>query len=60
MKRGDMFNPPKIWKGRVAFILGGGPSLNDVDFALIKEERVIGVNNAYKLGAWVDVCYSGD
>ncbi len=60
MKRKDMFNPPKIWKDGTAFILGGGPSLNEVNFDLIKNERVIGVNNTYRLGAWVDVCYSGD
>jgi len=51
---------PKLWSGETAFILGGGPSLNDVNFDLIKEKRVIGVNNAYLLGSWVDICWFGD
>lgn len=39
--------PSKIWEGEVAFILGGGPSLSLVDFDLIKERRIIAVNNSY-------------
>ena len=56
------------------YILGGGPSLNDVNFDLIKDKHVIGVNNAYgdricdkkgnlieyKCRDWVDVCFYGD
>lgn len=56
------------------FILGGGPSLNNVDFSLIQHRRIIGVNNSYgdptynrrrKLikynpRPWVDVCWFGD
>jgi len=60
MKIAQMFKPPQIWKDGIAFILGGGPSLNDVDFDLIKNRRIIGVNNAYQLGDWVDVCWFGD
>jgi len=42
------------------FILGGGPSLADVDLSLLHGQRVIGVNQAFKLGPWVDVLYFGD
>jgi hypothetical protein len=49
-----------IWPNSTVFILGGGPSLNDVDFGLIKDQKIIGINNAYQLGDWVDVCYFGD
>ena len=56
------------------FILGGGPSLNDVDLSLIHHRRIIGVNNSYgdpvynKRGKligyeprpWVDICWFGD
>jgi len=38
---------PRIWKDETVFILGGGPSLNNVDFSLIKERKIIAVNNAY-------------
>lgn len=30
------------------------------DLAIIQDKRVIGVNNAYELGNWVDVCWFGD
>ena len=64
---------PKIWEGQTVFILGGGPSLNDVDLNLIKDRRVIGVNNAYgypvieegktvryEVRDWVDLCWFSD
>ena len=42
------------------FILGGGPSLANVDLTPLHSKRVVGVNQAFKLGSWVDVCYWGD
>ena len=30
------------------------------NFDLIKDKHVIGVNNAYLLGSWVDICWFGD
>ena len=62
------------WWHDDVFILGGGPSLNDVNFDLIKGKHVIGVNNAYgdrisdnngklieyKCRDWVDICFFGD
>jgi len=42
------------------FLVGGGPSLKKVNLSLIKNERVIGINNAYQLGSWVDVCWFTD
>ena len=41
-----------MWKGRTVVILGGGPSLANIDFGLLRGERVIATNNAYKLGSW--------
>jgi hypothetical protein len=35
------------WKGRRAFILGGGPSLNEVDLSLLRDELTLGLNVAY-------------
>jgi len=49
----------RFCEGRRVFIIGGGPSLNDLNLDLLKDEYVIGVNDAYKL----DVCdcvYFGD
>ena len=51
---------PRIWEGNSAFIIGGGPSIEGMDLSPIHDKRVIGVNNAYQLGPWVDVCYFGD
>lgn len=51
---------PSSWRGHTAYIIGGGPSVNDVDLSLIKDKCVIGCNNAYMFGDWVDVCWFGD
>lgn len=48
------------WKGETAFIIGGGPSVNAVDLGPIKHRNVLGINNAYKLGEWVDVVFAMD
>ena len=42
------------------YIIGGGPSVNNMDLSLIKDKFVIGVNMAYKLGTWVDIWFFGD
>lgn len=74
VEKKDAWNIPQIWSGGTAFILGGGPGLNNINFDLIKHRRIIGVNNAYgdplpgerekkaKYAPrhWVDVCWFGD
>jgi hypothetical protein len=42
------------------YIIGGGPSVLKTPIHLIHDRHVIGVNNAYKLGNWIDVCWFGD
>jgi hypothetical protein len=68
------WKPPKIWRGSTCVILGGGPSLATVNLALIKQRRVIAVNNAYGDPVkdasgktinyvprpWVEACWFGD
>lgn len=56
----EPWTPPKIWAGGTAFIIGGGPSLKDMDLTPIHGHHVIGTNNAYQLGSWVDLCWFGD
>jgi len=60
---------PCLWPHSTVFILGGGPSINQVDLNLIHNKNVIGVNNSYghPIGKgkyiprdWVDICYFGD
>ena len=51
---------PEIWPNSTVFIIGGGPSLLKQDLSLIHDKRVVGVNQVYKLGPWVDACWYGD
>ncbi len=52
---------PKIFKNKTVFILGGGPSLPDLVQGLdLSTTPVIGINNAFRLGKWVDVCWFAD
>lgn len=59
------WTPPKIWDGSTAVIIGGGPSLEGTNLKLLEHPRhpsirVIGCNDAFLLGDWIDVCYFGD
>jgi len=51
---------PKMWESGTAFIIGGGPSLEGMDWDPFHDHRIIGCNDAYLLGPWVDVCCFGD
>lgn len=42
------------------FIIGGGPSVNDLNLGLIKKEYIIGVNEAYRFGSMVDLWIFSD
>jgi hypothetical protein len=51
---------PRLWPDSTVYIIGGGPSVSETPLHLIHGKNVIGVNNAYKLGDWVNVCWFGD
>ena len=51
---------PKMWADQTVYIVGGGPSLKRLDLSLIHDKRCIGVNNSYRLGDWIDICWFGD
>jgi len=51
---------PKLWPNRTVFVLGGGTSLASLDLTLIHDQRVIGVNDAYLLGDFVDTMIFSD
>jgi hypothetical protein len=57
---GEYWTIPEIWPDSTVFIIGGGPSVAEMDLSKIHEKRCIGVNQAYKLGAWVNVVWFGD
>ena len=55
-----LWTAPRLWPDGECYILGGGPSLKNVDVGPLKDRRVIAVNMAYRLGDWVDVLFFGD
>lgn len=74
-KKNRPWSIPKIWDDETVFIIGGGPSLLNMDLEGLKDRRVIGVNNSYgdRLSYsgvagdsqymprdWVDICWFGD
>lgn len=51
----------RVWPDSKVFILGGGPSLNQVDLSLLKGRNVLGVNQAFEIqDCEVPFCYCGD
>ena len=52
-----MTSIPEIWRGEECFILGGGPSLGNVNLSRLRGKCVIAVNNAYELGPWPVLLY---
>lgn len=51
---------PLLWPGATVYVIGGGPSLKEFDWIPLKDKHLIGCNDAYILGDWVDVCLFGD
>ena len=49
-----MWLPKTWWEGQDAYIIGGGDSLKDFDWQLLKGKCTIGCNSAFTLGA--DIC----
>jgi hypothetical protein len=50
---------PPEWMGETAFLLGCGPSLNDVPVERLRG-RIIAINDAYLKAPWADVLYFCD
>ena len=52
---------PKIWNNETTcYVIGGGPSLKDIDLSILDHEHVIAVNNAYQLVPWADFLFFMD
>jgi len=49
-----------IWDNARAYIIGGGPSVNDLDPEVLRGKHVVAVNNAYTVIPWADVLYFMD
>jgi hypothetical protein len=49
-----------IWEGEDVFIIGGGPSLTNIDLdKFLSDKNVLGINDAY-LYDCTDICFFGD
>jgi hypothetical protein len=44
------WKPAREWENQTAFIVGGGPSLRQFDFNRLTGQKVIGCNEAFRLG----------
>ncbi len=52
---------PRHWDNETVVIIGGGPSLANLDVASIEgRARVIAINNAFELAPFADVLFFGD
>jgi len=55
------WKPVETWKDRDVFIIGGGRSLKSFNWNLLKDECVIGCNDAFQLGEDIcNICIFGD
>lgn len=50
----------KLWPGQTVFIVGGGPSISEMNLHPLRGHRCIGVNDAFKLLPFVDVTWFTD
>ena len=55
-----LWETKRFWEGKTVFVIGGGTSLKGFNWSLLHNKHVIGCNDAYKLGDWVDICCFGD
>lgn len=52
--RDEFDSLPRIYEGKTVFVIGGGPSLKHMDLKPIHNRPVLGCNDAFRLGTWVD------
>lgn len=52
--RDEYFSVPRVYEERTVFVIGGGPSIKHTPLNLIKDRPVVGCNDAFRLGTWVD------
>lgn len=48
------------WKGETAFILGGGPSVKQLNLELLQGRRVVALNSSYLTYPKADILFFGD
>lgn len=48
------------WKGEAVYLVGGGPSLKEFDWELLRGKRTIAINRAFQVLPWADIVYWTD
>lgn len=56
----EWWSVPREWLGETAFLVGGGPSVLDVDLDLLSGRRVIAINSSYTRVPLADYLAFGD
>lgn len=51
---------PREWQGETAFLVGGGPSVLELDLELLRGRRVIAINSSYASVPFADFLAFGD
>jgi hypothetical protein len=51
---------PKLWHGETAFVIGGGPSGDSVDWEKLRGRKVIAVNSSFEKVPFADYLFFGD
>lgn len=51
---------PKLWTDATVYLIGGGPSLNNFDWNLLRDKHVIAINRAYEVAPFAEVLYWTD
>jgi hypothetical protein len=49
-----------VWKDETAYLIGGGPSLKEFNWELLRGKRIIAINRAFQVLPWADVLYWTD
>lgn len=51
---------PKLWNGGRCYLVGGGPSLLNINLNRLRDQKVIAVNRAFMLVPWAAAMFFGD
>ncbi len=52
--RDEYYSIPRVFEDQTVFVIGGGPSIKHTNLKLVKDRNVLGCNDAFRLGTWVD------
>jgi hypothetical protein len=58
--RDRYYSIPKLYLGETVFVVGGGPSIRSVPWKLIRNRPMVGCNDAFRLGDFIDWCIFAD